>query len=504
MKIVSSHLLLILFVAIISCQQKSNSISSGKSLAKAYCASCHQYPEPDLLDKSTWEQYVLPRMGYMLGHYPNDSVRESLLGTGKGRGYIIRAGVYPEKPVLSQEEWKKIQAFFKAEAPEQLTQLPPQPLRRPLPHFALKQSPLKLSPPSTTMAQIAGPGKLYIGDANTQAFYLLNENLKLIKAAKVSEGAVDYHETEEVLQITVMGSFSPTDDPSGFLLSLPVIPGEPSKPISRLQRPVHTAYADLNQDNLEDIIICEFGKWTGCLAWWENQGKGFYRKHILRNKPGAINVYARDWNDDGLVDLLALFGQGDEGVFYYENQGNGQFKEQKLLAFPPSYGSSYLGLFDWDQDGKMDLIYTCGDNADYPPVMKPYHGIRIYLNKGSMQFTEHLFYPYHGAYRAIPADYDLDGDWDIAAISFFPDFDKQPEAAFIYLENDGTDTFTPYTFEEENPGRWLVMDTGDLDDDGDTDLILGSLTLEVLGNETFVKSWVEQGIPFVLLENTIR
>ena len=28
----------------------------------------------------------------------------------------------------------------------------------------------------------------------------------------------------------------------------------------------------------------------------------------------------------------------------------------------------------------------------------------------------------HGAYNAIPRDFDKDGDLDIAAISFFPDF----------------------------------------------------------------------------------
>ena len=32
-------------------------------------------------------------------------------------------------------------------------------------------------------------------------------------------------------------------------------------------------------------------------------------------------------------------------------------------------------------------------------------------------------------------DFDEDGDLDVAAISFFPDFEKYPERSFIYFEN---------------------------------------------------------------------
>ncbi len=498
----------ILWICIIlmgACQMNSSPQVEGKSLAHSYCASCHSYPDPSLLDKTTWETYVLPRMGNMMGFYPNDSSREELLGEGKGRDHVIRSGLYPEQPIIAEEKWKAIQEFYLNNAPEQLDIPSFSTLTKPLPHFKVRISDLRLSPPSTTMVRIVSSGNIILGDANTQMLYQLNPQFNLIKAAKVNEGAVDITASPEHLYVTVMGSFSPTDNPSGFILSLPTTQTQaPTKLISGLQRPVHTAYADMNDDGLEDIITCEFGKWSGSLSWWENRGEGTFEKHLLRNKPGAINAYVIDWDEDGHQDILALFGQGDEGIFYYHNNGKGDFEEQTLLTFPPSYGSSYLGLFDWNNDGNMDLIYTCGDNADYPPVLKPYHGIYIFLNQGDKEFDKHIFYPLHGAYKAIPGDFDLDGDWDIAAISFFPDFEKQPEAGFVYLENKGNDEFTPYTFEENNLGRWLVMDAGDLDSDGDMDLILGSLTFEVVTPGTFVQDWVEQGIPFIYLENTTR
>jgi hypothetical protein len=211
-----------------------------------------------------------------------------------------------------------------------------------------------------------------------------------------------------------------------------------------------------------------------------------------------------DLNGDGLPDVVALFGQGDEGIFVYYNKGGGQFEEVRALRFPPSYGSSYFDLFDFNGDGHLDIVYTCGDNADFPPVSKPYHGIRIFQNDGRGNFTEALFLPLPGAYAAIPADFDLDGDLDIAAISFFPNFEKTPEAGFVFFENQGGMKFRALTFPQSHKGRWLVMDAGDWDADGDLDLVLGSMAFEVVPDGGEVKKWIKDGIPFVVLENKAR
>ena len=48
------------------------------------------------------------------------------------------------------------------------------------------------------------------------------------------------------------------------------------------------AYGDLNNDSLEDIVVCEFGNKTGRLSWYDNDGKGGFVKRILRDKPGAV------------------------------------------------------------------------------------------------------------------------------------------------------------------------------------------------------------------------
>ena len=70
---------------------------------------------------------------------------------------------------------------------------------------------------------------------------------------------------------------------------------------------------------------------------------------------------------------------------------------------------------------------------------------------------------------------DGDGDMDMLAIAYFPDYAKSKEESLVYLENQGDLKFKASTFPEVNiAGRWLVMDKGDLDGDGDTDVVLGA------------------------------
>ena len=50
------------------------------------------------------------------------------------------------------------------------------------------------------------------------------------------------------------------------------------------------------------------------------------------------------------------------------------------------YNGGGVGIGDFNKDGLKDIIYTCGDNADYSMVLKPYHGVYIFLNEGESRF----------------------------------------------------------------------------------------------------------------------
>ena len=501
----------VIIVFLLTCRQdtdfqKGDQTGEGLQLAKTYCVSCHKLPTPSSLDRNTWEKYVLPRMGNMLGIYENQSQRMELIHSSPGGLLVEKANVFPDVPVLKKSDWEAIVAYYLMHAPENL-EVPESPtIKKQLSQFKVQIPGYRLSPPSSTLVQFSTLQKgLLLGDANSKAFYQFNERLEMEKAAKVKEGAVSLIERPEAFFVTVMGQFSPSDDKQGFLMMLPK--NEQQKPvvlIDSLQRPVHTTLEDLDGNGYADFVISEFAKWTGGLSWWQNDGRGGFVKRVLRNKPGAIKSEIRDFNKDGKPDILALFGQGDEGFFLYSNQGDGTFSEEMVLQFEPSFGSSSFDLLDFNQDEYVDIVYTAGDNADYPPVIKPYHGIYFYEGQSDGSFKQSLFIPLPGAYRAIVRDFDQDGDLDIAAISFFPDFQKSPIASFVYYQNLGDLNFESFTFEEVNSGRWLVMDDGDYDQDGDLDLILGSLTFEVIPKTGLVEQWVGEGIPFVLLQNQLK
>lgn len=485
---------------------KPNLISppdDGERLARAWCGSCHQYPEPAILDRATWSEQVMPRMALYLGHYPDESVRAGLFEHGVGGHLVREADIFPEKPRLSAADLEKIKAFYQKNAPQHLTNPQTAPLPSTLNTFHPRFPSAKIAPPGTSMLRFATNGSILVGDAYSQKLLVFDRHLQLLRAGQVGEGVVWADEQPDALWLTVMGSFAPTDEPSGFLLQLDTQTGAGQVLADGLQRPVHTALGDLNGDGQQDAVVCEFGRYTGRLTWLEASGDSM-RRHTLLTKPGATKAYIRDLNGDGHPDVAALFAQGDEGIWFFYNDGKGRFTPENVLRFSPAYGSSFFDFADFDGDGRDDILYTNGDNADFKPVLKPYHGIRIFRNLSKNRFRETFFHPMHGAYGAALRDFDLDGDLDIAAISFFPDFAQKPAEGFALLENDGQNRFTATTFTGAERGRWIVMDTGDPDGDGDTDILLGSMTFEVPQRADLVQQWTDAGLPFIFLENTTR
>ncbi|HZJ21125.1 MAG TPA: hypothetical protein VFD35_12340, partial [Pricia sp.] len=99
-----------------------------------------------------------------------------------------------------------------------------------------------------------------------------------------------------------------------------------------------------------------------------------------------------------------------------------------------------------------------------------------------------------------------DGDIDIALISTFPDYDIRPEQSFVYLENKSSSDFSfePYSLPEDISGRWFLMDAGDVDSDGDEDIVLTCFTYSFSTlPEDLSKKWRDSDFDMVILENGV-
>jgi hypothetical protein len=126
------------------------------------------------------------------------------------------------------------------------------------------------------------------------------------------------------------------------------------------------------------------------------------------------------------------------------------------------------------------------------------------MNDGNNNFNETFFFAMPGASEAVAKDFDLDGDIDIAAIAFFPDFDNHPERSFVYLENMGNNIYRPQTTDHGADGRWLVMEVWDYDNDGDEDIFLGASSYRGLGAQLDIyKHWLNKATPLMMLRNNL-
>ncbi len=480
-----------------------SSIKAGRALARKYCQSCHALPDPTMLDTRSWEKGVLPNMGPRLGIFYYGF--ESYPSYKNDRN--LDSNFYPSKPLLTLQEWQDIIDYYVATSPDSLPhQNRQQSIRNSLSLFTVQVPSNTYINPVTSFVKINTNDSLHpliISDALKQKTYFYNRKLQAADSINTNGPIVDIDLNETKMLACNIGVLNPNNGRFGKaqFLSFNAATNKEDKLVlfDSLQRPVQLTSADLNNDGRADHIICEFGNLTGALTWMENAGSGKFIRHVLRPFPGAVKAYVQDYNHDGLSDIWALFAQGEEGIFLFTNNGNGNFTQQEVLRFPPVYGSSYFELADFNNDGYPDVVYTCGDNADYSPVLKPYHGVYIFLNDKTNRFIQKYFFPINGCYKAIARDFDNDGDLDIATISFFADYARQPEEGFVYLENEGNYQFQPFSILQTQAGRWLTMDAGDINGDGKIDLVLGNFSMGS-GIAKPSKDW-KLGPPFMILQN---
>ncbi|HTG44368.1 MAG TPA: VCBS repeat-containing protein, partial [Verrucomicrobiae bacterium] len=391
--------------------QLTNTNTPVLDVAHLYCQSCHLFPEPALLDKQSWVKGALRRMAPLLGAAKLDFER-------RPDGKILKeAGLFPSGPLISEHDWREIIRYYQENAP---TDPAPQKTQTKI-EFDLKRfkpQPLRY-PGATHLTSLVridpGKSRIFVGNAAARSLDVVSLEGKLLSRTQLESAPVDLAVRPEGLFVTLIGDLFPSDERKGKLVLLTETNGvaEVRTILDQLSRPTSSTFADLNNDGRDDLVLCSFGNYLGRFSWYERTPAGLFSEHVLLEQSGAVNSVLYAGPKTARPDIYVLTAQGREGIHRFRYSEN-QFIHETIAEFHPAFGSSHLELVDFDRDGFPDLLVTNGDNGDYPSRLKNYHGVRLYMNDGAGHFHERWFYPLNGAFKALAADFDGDGDLDIA------------------------------------------------------------------------------------------
>lgn len=250
---------------------------------------------------------------------------------------------------------------------------------------------------------------------------------------------------------------------------------------------------DFNNDGLLDIMASSWGL-RDQLQYFENQGDGTFsdrtRAAGLTGLVSGLNLVQGDYDNDGYLDVLVLRGawlnEGQPNSLLHNN-GDGTFSDvTESAGMLTAYPTQTAGWGDYNNDGWLDLFI--GNESSRS---KGRHPCELYHNNGDGTFTnvaEMIGVDALGYVKAVVwGDYNNDGRLDL----YLSDWER-PNLLF---RNDGPDEEKGWRFTEvaEAAGVREPMESfpawfWDYDNDGWLDLFVsgwrasaGDVAAEYLG-----------------------
>jgi hypothetical protein len=292
------------------------------------------------------------------------------------------------------------------------------------------------------------------------------------------------------------------------------------------------AWLDYNQDGFMDLFFVNSG-WTPLFhpakppqpALYHNNGDGTFtdvteRAGIHTDGTFFFGVAAGDFDNDGYLDIYLT---GYRHSVLYHNNRNGTFTDVTAKAGVGNDGewATAAGWFDYDRDGKLDLLVTnyvkydvdhpvsCGEKKPgYRAYCHPdsFAGSspRLYHNNGDGTFTDvtekaGLVNKDGKSLALVLADLNGDGWPDIFIAN-------DTQRNFLYLNNgDGTFRDASYSSgagfsEDGRPEAGMSADAADVRNNGLYDLYVSHLDFELnrfyrgKGDGTFVDATIPSGL----------
>jgi len=226
---------------------------------------------------------------------------------------------------------------------------------------------------------------------------------------------------------------------------------------------------DFSGDGRIDVAMANYT--SGSLQWWHGAGTGALiergRDLVVPWVAGTtfpFHVASGDFDGDGDVDLVCS-ATGPTRLVVYRNQGNGNFGSGEAWDVPPvgkeRPALSNLAVADIDADGDLDILAN-GLLLAFPSVTV------IWKNDGLGGFAARETRPANMegyAWTVQVGDLDGDGDSDVLAGSALPgrltiaEVDAQQGGAYVAVTTKSGGTFL------------RDMAVADIDQDGDRDVV---------------------------------
>ncbi len=227
---------------------------------------------------------------------------------------------------------------------------------------------------------------------------------------------------------------------------------------------------DVESNGVVDVVMRRSGPGPPGIEVFLGNGDGTFGPPLVTNLGVALRPEVGDLNADGNPDIVLADDFNDEFIILL-GDGGGGFPPFTVISEEP--GS--LAVVDLDEDGFLDIVTS----RSGPTLFQ--HELGVLFGNGDGTFQAPGFLPSEGYLNyMLPADFDGDGDLDIAwPVEFRTAADAAVQGLEI-LENLGTRTFAP-----RRPlyGRLEDADeVADMDRDGIPDIVaLDSVILSFLG-----------------------